>query len=82
MKDLDNLSYFLGIEVLSTFDGYYLSQTKYVSDLLSRARLTDNKTVDTPLENNVRFNTTDGEPLSDLTLYRQLVGNLIYLIVT
>ena len=55
-------------------DGYYLSQTKYASDLLSRAELTDNKTVDTPLKNNVRFNTTDGEPLFDPTLYRQLVG--------
>ncbi|XP_057471979.1 uncharacterized mitochondrial protein AtMg00810-like [Actinidia eriantha] len=73
MKDLGNLSYFLGIEVSSTSDGYYLSQTKYASDLLSRAGLTDNKTVDTPLENNVRFHTTDGEPLADPTLYRQLV---------
>ncbi|XP_057503724.1 uncharacterized mitochondrial protein AtMg00810-like [Actinidia eriantha] len=82
MKDLGNLSYFLGIEVSSTSDGHYLSQTKYASDLLSRAGLTDNKTVDTPLENNVRFHTTDGEPLSDPTLYRQLVGSLIYLTVT
>ncbi|GFY92952.1 hypothetical protein Acr_08g0013480 [Actinidia rufa] len=57
----------------------YLSQTKYASDLLSRAGLTDNKTVDTLLENNVRINTSDGEPLSDPTLYRQLVGSLIYL---
>ncbi|XP_057505649.1 uncharacterized mitochondrial protein AtMg00810-like [Actinidia eriantha] len=81
MKDLGNLSYFLGIEVLYTFDGYYLSQTKYASDLLSRAGLTDNKTIDTPLENNVRFNTTDGIPLSDPTLYRQLVSSLIYLTV-
>ncbi|GFS44208.1 hypothetical protein Acr_00g0089110 [Actinidia rufa] len=82
MKDLGNLSYFLGIEVSSTSDGYYLSQTKYDSDLLSRVGLTDNKTVDTPLENNVRLNTTDGEPLSDPTLYCQLVGSLIYLTVT
>ncbi|GFZ02718.1 hypothetical protein Acr_15g0013260 [Actinidia rufa] len=82
MKDLGNLSYFLGIEVSSTSDGYSLSQTKYASELLSRAGLTDNKTVDTPLENNVRLNTSDGEPLSDPTLYRQLVGSLIYLTVT
>ena len=70
MKNFSTLSYFLCIEISSTSNGYYLSQTKYASDLLSRAGLTDNTTVDIPLENNVHFNTTDGEPLSDPTLYR------------
>uniref|UniRef100_A0A2N9G4E2 Integrase catalytic domain-containing protein n=1 Tax=Fagus sylvatica TaxID=28930 RepID=A0A2N9G4E2_FAGSY len=82
MKDLGTLSYFLGLEVTSSYDGYYLSQAKYASDLLSKAGLTDSKTVSTPLELNVKLNTTDGEPLSDATLYRQLVGSLIYLTVT
>uniref|UniRef100_A0A2N9GQS7 Uncharacterized protein n=1 Tax=Fagus sylvatica TaxID=28930 RepID=A0A2N9GQS7_FAGSY len=72
MKDLGTLSYFLGLEVTSSSDGYYLSQAKYASDLLSKAGLTDSKTVSTPLELNVKLNTTDGEPLSDATLYRQL----------
>uniref|UniRef100_A0A2N9EDP9 Integrase catalytic domain-containing protein n=1 Tax=Fagus sylvatica TaxID=28930 RepID=A0A2N9EDP9_FAGSY len=82
MKDLGTLSYFLGLEVTSSSDGYYLSQAKYASDLLSKAGLTDSKTVSTPLELNVKLNTTDGKPLSDATLYRQLVGSLIYLTVT
>uniref|UniRef100_A0A2N9I2A6 Reverse transcriptase Ty1/copia-type domain-containing protein n=1 Tax=Fagus sylvatica TaxID=28930 RepID=A0A2N9I2A6_FAGSY len=82
MKDLGTLSYFLGLEVTSSSDGYYLSQAKYAFDLLSKAGLTDSKTVSTPLELNVKLNTTDGEPLSDATLYRQLVGSLIYLTVT
>uniref|UniRef100_A0A2N9FPW0 Reverse transcriptase Ty1/copia-type domain-containing protein n=1 Tax=Fagus sylvatica TaxID=28930 RepID=A0A2N9FPW0_FAGSY len=82
MKDLGTLSYFLGLEVTSSSDGYYLSQAKYASDLLSKAGLTDSKTVPTPLELNVKLNTTDSEPLSDATLYRQLVGSLIYLTIT
>ena len=61
---------------------YYLSQARYASDLLSKAGLTDSKTVSTLLELNVKLNPTDGEPLSDATLYRQLVGSLIYLTVT
>ena len=81
MKDLSNLSYFLGIEVTSSSDGYFLSQTKYTSDLLSRAGITDNKTADTPLESNAN-NNSEGELLKDPTLYRQLVGSLIYLTVT
>uniref|UniRef100_A0A2N9IVC8 Integrase catalytic domain-containing protein n=1 Tax=Fagus sylvatica TaxID=28930 RepID=A0A2N9IVC8_FAGSY len=45
MKDLGTLSYFLGLEVTSSSDGYYLSQAKYASDLLSKAGLTDSKTL-------------------------------------
>ena len=82
MKDLGTLIYFLGLEVTSSSDGYYLFQAKYASDLLSKAGLTDSKTVFTPLELNVKLNATDGKPLPDATLYQQLVGSLIYLIVT
>ncbi|XP_038983646.1 uncharacterized mitochondrial protein AtMg00810-like [Phoenix dactylifera] len=82
MKDLGSLSYFLGLEVTSSSDGYYLSQAKYASELISRAGLTDSKTVDSPLEMNAKLLPTDGELLTDATLYRQLVGSLIYLTVT
>jgi hypothetical protein len=50
MKDLGPLSYFLGFEVSSSSDGYYLTQEKYTYDLISRAEITDNKIVDTPIE--------------------------------
>uniref|UniRef100_A0A2N9HMZ1 Integrase catalytic domain-containing protein n=1 Tax=Fagus sylvatica TaxID=28930 RepID=A0A2N9HMZ1_FAGSY len=82
MKDLGPLSYFLGLEVSSSSDGYYLTRAKYTSDLISQAGITDNKIVDTPIEYNNRLNTHDGEPLPDATLYRQLVGSLVYLTVT
>jgi hypothetical protein len=82
MKDLGPLSYFLGLEVSSSSDGYYLTQAKYTSDLISRAGITDSKIVDTPIEYNNRLNTHDREPLPDATLYRQLVGSLVYLTVT
>ena len=52
MKDLDHLSYFLGLEVSSDSTIYYLSQAKYASNLLSRVGLTDIKVVSTPLEMN------------------------------
>jgi hypothetical protein len=35
MKDLSPLSYFLGLEVSSSSDGYYLTQAKYTSNLIS-----------------------------------------------
>ena len=82
MKDLGPLNYFLGLEVSSSANGYYLTQTKYISDLISRANITNRKIVDIPIEYNCHLNSHDGESLSDSTLYRQLVGSLIYLTVT
>ena len=82
MKDLGPLNYFLGLKVSSSADGYYLTHAKYTSDLISRVSITDSKIVDTPIEYNCRLNSHDGEPLSDATLYRQLVGSLIYITIT
>lgn len=82
MKDLGLLSYFLGLEVTSNHSGYYLSQAKYATDLLSRVGLTDNKIVTTSIEINAKFDDKDGTLLSNPTLYRQLVGSLVYLTVT
>ena len=82
MKDLGTLSYFLGLEVTSPFDGYYLSQAKYAYDLLSKAGITNNKTVSTPLEYNAKLTPLNGELILDATCSRQLLGSLIYLTIT
>ncbi|XP_059590521.1 retrovirus-related Pol polyprotein from transposon RE2 [Vitis vinifera] len=82
MKDLGHLSYFLGLEITHSTDGLYISQAKYASNLLSQARLIDNKTVDTPVELNAHLTPLGGKPLSNPSLYRRLVGSLVYLTVT
>ena len=82
MKDLGHLSYFLGLEITHFTDGLYITQAKYASELLSQAGLTDSKTVDTPVELNVHLTPLGGSPLSNPSLYRCLVGSLVYLTVT
>ena len=81
MKDLGHLSYFLGLEITHSTNSLYITQAKYASDLLSRARLTNSKTVDTPVELNAHLTPSRGKLLSNPSLYRRLVGSLIYLIV-
>jgi hypothetical protein len=82
MKDLGYLRYFMSIEVTYSPRSYLLSQSKYIADILERARLTDNKTVDTPIEVNARYSSSNGLPWIDLTLYRTIVGSLVYLTIT
>ena len=83
MKDFGHLNYFLGLEITHSTDGLYITQTKYASDLLSRAGLIDSKAVDTPVELNAHLTPMGGgKPLSNPSLYRRLVGSLIYLTVT
>ena len=82
MKDLRHLSYFLGLEITHSTDGLYIAQAKYTSDLLSRAGLTDSKTIDTPIELNAHLTPSRGKPLSNPSPYRRLVGSLVYLTVT
>jgi hypothetical protein len=82
MSDLGPLWYFLGIEISSTPEGFFLSQEKYIQDLLDHASLSDHRTAETPMELNVHLVATDGEPLEDPTHYRHIVGSLVYLGVT
>lgn len=49
MKDLGRLKYFLGIEVLRSKKGLFISQRKYVMDLLTEIGLIDCKPAETPM---------------------------------
>ncbi|XP_022853493.1 uncharacterized protein LOC111374959 [Olea europaea var. sylvestris] len=79
--DIDGISV-LKIELARQFEMKDLGSLRYFLDILERARLTDNKIVDTPIEVNTKYFSSDGLPLSDPTLYRTIVGSLVYLTIT
>ena len=60
MKVLGHFSYFLGLEITYSIDGLYITQAKYTSKLLSRAGLTNSKTVDTLVELNAHLTPSRG----------------------
>jgi hypothetical protein len=78
LKDLGELSYFLGIEVNQTKNGIMLTQEKYADDLLKRVGMPNCKGVSTPLAANEKLLATKGVPLGlvDATQYRSIVGAL------
>lgn len=80
IKDLGDLNNFLGLEVSYTYDGLFLSQSKYVIDILTYTDFVDSKPVPTPLSTHDTF-TSEGTPYKEATLYRSLVGALQYLTI-
>jgi hypothetical protein len=79
MTDLGFLHYFLGLQVLQTNAWIFLSQSKYSCDLLRRFHMDDCKLAPSPFQSGVKLTSTCTSPEVDATLYRQLVGNLLYL---
>ena len=79
MKDFVNLKYFLGIEVLRSQKGIFISQQKYILDLLAEMSMLDCKPTKTPIVANHGLQIIKGEKPADKERYRRMVGKLIYL---
>lgn len=82
MKELGQLKHFLGLEVDRTQEGIFLCQQKYAKDLLKRFGMLECKLISTPMEPNAKMCAYEGKDLEDATMYRKLVGSLIYLTLT
>jgi hypothetical protein len=82
MKDLGELKFFLGIEVIRTPEGIWLLQRQYALDMLSKYGMVSYKPISVPLNQNGKLSADAGEVLEDATLYRKIVGSLIYMTIT
>jgi hypothetical protein len=79
MIDMVPLHFFLGLEISQDASGIKLYQDKYVQDLLERFHVTDCKSSLTPFLSGFRLEDGGDTPLVENTLYRQLVGSLLYI---
>ncbi|XP_070054988.1 uncharacterized mitochondrial protein AtMg00810-like [Nicotiana tomentosiformis] len=91
VKDLGELKYFLGIEVLRSKQGILLNQRKYALELIFDVGLSATKPATTTLEANTRLTTVEFNKLTDDTVdplleyicsYQKMFGKLIYLTIT
>uniref|UniRef100_A0A803NB30 Reverse transcriptase Ty1/copia-type domain-containing protein n=1 Tax=Chenopodium quinoa TaxID=63459 RepID=A0A803NB30_CHEQI len=79
MKDLGNLKYFLGIEVLRSKQGIFIHQRKYILDLLAETGMLGCKPAETPIVANHGLQILEGAKLTNKEQYQKIVGKLIYL---
>eukprot|EP00253_Pinus_taeda_P006635 PITA_06635 len=82
MTDLGYVHYCLGIKVTEHLKSIFLSQKKYIGDLLNRFGMKECNPLTTPMEKNLKLTSIEGKEFEDATKYRQFVGSLNYITTT
>nr|GEW24618.1 uncharacterized mitochondrial protein AtMg00810-like [Tanacetum cinerariifolium] len=79
MSAMGELNFFLGLQVLQKKDGIFLSQDKYVGDILKKIRYTDIRSAKTPIDRENPWGKDGTGKYVELHLYRSMIGSLMYL---
>lgn len=82
MSDLGEVNYFLGLKFKQSSCGILITQSKYVEDLLAHFKMQNCILVDTPTIFKAKLLKEDSSPHVDATMYRSLIGSLMYLTTT
>ncbi|GJR77700.1 uncharacterized mitochondrial protein-like protein [Tanacetum coccineum] len=79
MSSMRELTFFLGLQVQQKKDGIFISQDKYVVEILKKFGFTEVKTASIPMETQKPLlKDEDGEEV-DVHMYRSMIGSLMYL---
>ncbi|XP_062713914.1 uncharacterized protein LOC134290737 [Aedes albopictus] len=82
VTNLGAVKYFLGFNIRCEKGVYRMQLTSYIEALVKRFGLDDCKTLKTPMEAGYMKADVLGQPFDDTTLYRSLLGALLYVAVT
>lgn len=82
LKDMGPVSYFLGLEIDRSDAGFFISQRKYVIDLLKEFGMSTSTPLKLPMDTHMKLTPDKGELLEDPHKYQRLLGKLIYLTIT
>lgn len=82
LKDLGTPSHLLGVELLPSQSGIFMTQHRYIRELLQKASMIDAKPVCTPLSTSCSLSSVGDDSTCDVTSYRSITGSLHYLSIT
>jgi hypothetical protein len=78
MSLLGELSFFLGLQIHQSNQGIFISQTKYIIEMLKRFGMEDCKPVITPMQTSCKLSKDDDSKSTDQRKYRSMIGILLY----
>jgi hypothetical protein len=76
---IGEMSYFLGLQVKQSSAGIFISQEKYLKEILKKFQMEDSSTVNTPMVVGCRLRKDDISPDVDQRTYRSMIGSLMYI---
>nr|GEX31824.1 uncharacterized mitochondrial protein AtMg00810-like [Tanacetum cinerariifolium] len=76
---MGELTFFLGLQVMQRDDGIFISQDKYVADILNKFNFYLVKTASTPIETNKALLKDEEAEDVDVHVYRSMIGSFMYL---
>jgi hypothetical protein len=79
MSMIGELKYFLGFQVKQLQEATFISQTKYIQDILTKFGMKDAKPIKTPMETNGHLGLDMEGKSVDQKVYRSMIGSLLYL---
>ena len=79
MSMLGELTFFLGLQVKQKKEGIFISQEKYDRNIVKKFGLDSKKHASTPMSSSTKLNVDSSGVEVSLTLYRSIIGSLLYL---
>ncbi|GJR01670.1 putative ribonuclease H-like domain-containing protein [Tanacetum coccineum] len=79
MSPMGELTFFLGLQVTQKDDGIFISQDKYVDEILKKFGFSTVKTANTLMETLKPLMKDENAEAVDVHLYRSMIGSLMYL---
>jgi hypothetical protein len=78
MSLLGGLSFFLGLHICQRNQEIFISQTKYIREMLKRFGMEDCKPVTTPMQTSCKLSKYNDSKSTDQRKYRSMIGSLLY----
>ena len=78
MSMIGELSYFLGLQIKQLKNGTFVSQGKYIKDMIKKFGTSDSKAIRTPMGTNDNLDSNTSGNMVDQKLYRSMIGSLLY----